>query len=380
MYRESRLQENIKGFLFGSAGITAFLNLIMLFTEFSTYSGLGMLFSGLYHLVAIACPALIFYLIFKQIENNEVYSNYAITLRFLLAGSVDFCVMGTYIKYAGLFNGISPWIIILCVICALIEIGTAVLFLQYGLDNLTPLLPIAAIVITSILRGATYNAVDSAMLIVGNTRMLKTFFTIWLFMDLFVFLVMVICLIMYFDSDFLSELLHDPKSIFTKNAVTGTFSNLYDEEKKKLRDEKKRKKEEKIAVKQASIQMAQQQMLQQQMAQSQSRNMLSYQPQQTNVPIINDKIIGICPDCESKIYEGQVSCSKCGCPASIAKPYIPSEVENNQNDGVTNNIISTDQYSAVQYMCPDCHTVIGKEQDHCPKCGCPRYAMEEYYK
>ena len=66
MYKESDFEYNEKWFLVGAAGLMALCQLILLFSEFSFYSSIGMLFNGLYHLCGVLCPGLIIYLILKK--------------------------------------------------------------------------------------------------------------------------------------------------------------------------------------------------------------------------------------------------------------------------------------------------------------------------
>ena len=78
MDRESSFESNVKWFVVGFAGLAAFCQLILLFTEFTFFGSVGMLFNGLYHLAGVLSPGLIIFILLKRIDNREIYSSYSI--------------------------------------------------------------------------------------------------------------------------------------------------------------------------------------------------------------------------------------------------------------------------------------------------------------
>ncbi len=97
LYKEGSFESNIKWFVFGTGGIAALCQIIMLFTEFKLYSGAGIFFNGLYHFIAVGCPVLIGFLIYKRTDDKEVYSSYALALQSVFAAIADICLVSKYI-------------------------------------------------------------------------------------------------------------------------------------------------------------------------------------------------------------------------------------------------------------------------------------------
>ena len=235
MNRENKIQSFIKLILIGVAAISTFFNFSMMISEPGKYRGLEIVVVFLYHLVAAAAPGAIVFLILKPHDEKEAYSSYIIAVRFALSSLVSVCVLIEYINYAGQFDEVSPLIVTLCIILAILGLGAAFLFFKLGKDRITCLLPLIALTVISVYRALLLISIDNRLfeikLLLRSEKI--GFYTVGVFVDGFMAFMVVLLTLIYLYMDFLSDLVHDPKRIFSKGAVFDTLSNMYDEEVRK---------------------------------------------------------------------------------------------------------------------------------------------------
>ncbi|SNU04600.1 hypothetical protein SAMN06297422_101142 [Lachnospiraceae bacterium] len=227
MYRETSFESTVKWFVVGAAGISAFCQLILLFTEFTFFGSVGMLFNGLYHFVGVLAFGVIILLILKQAENKEIYSSYVIGLFSLLGAMTDICLLVKYILCTNGTEGFKIWLIVLIALLTVLEIFYAVIIVKFGLDKVTSVFPILLTTVVVIFRGCVYSSVDSNLQTYAYNEVNKSIFSIWTFMFLLFFLATIVCLMLYLDSGFLSEVIQNPENLFSKNTLFGTYTNLY---------------------------------------------------------------------------------------------------------------------------------------------------------
>ena len=227
MYRENDFEATVKWFLFGAAGIASFLQLIMLFTEFSFYGSLGMLLNGLYHLVGVSCPALIIVIIIKGVDDREVYASYALALLNIASAVIDLCMLVKYIVVTKNTDGLKGWLVLLIVILIGLEVFESIIFVWYGLDKVTSTFVLLVSIFMVFFRGCIISVVDSKFQLFAYKIVTKSLFSVWLFMYLMFYLALVVCLLLYLDYKSLLEVLQNPKELFTKNTLFGTYTNLY---------------------------------------------------------------------------------------------------------------------------------------------------------
>ena len=311
MYRENDFQSNIKWFIIGIAGLASICQLILLFYEFSFYSGIGMLINGLYHMISVACPGLIVFIFLKNSDNKEIYSDYLLALQSASFFFIDLCLIIKYIMLLKGTKGLSIILILLCAFLLLLETFSAFCFIKYGLDKITCVIPMILSVFVMIFRGCIYSTVDAKLNTFAYKIVDKSIFTIWTFMHLFFLLALVVCIILYIDSSFLRELLDNPKGLFTKNTIFGTYTNLY------LTETSKEESQEVVST---TPEMK--------MNIHTTENNTGMKP-----------IIGSCSNCGNAILFGDKSCSSCGKPIidSQSNIYTQSNVKLSNNTGANKN-------------------------------------------
>lgn len=349
LYRESSFESNVKWFVLGSGGIAALCQVIMLFAEFKIFSGIGILFNGIYHFLAIGCPVLIIYLILKMVDNKEVYSYYALALQSIFACIVDICLIIKYVTSTNKTEGFKIWLLVLAIVLVLLEGLVSFVFIRHALDKVTCMVPLLLSFITCIIKGAVFSSVDSNIITYNHAASNGSFFSIWMFMHIMFYLTFLVCLALYLDSDFFSELISDPKNLFTSKTFFGTYTNLY------FSDEKTKKKEsaEQIILSHNSqvthnmqCQDAGQQII---LSDHQNTSAISNTVNQQDSDIKRK-----CPDCGNILVGNVEMCNKCGCPIDINDRELIIEEEK--------IVIGT---------CPDCGEQIYVGQTMCNKCGCP---------
>ena len=403
MTRETEFQNTIKWFVYGTAGLCALCQIILLFIEFSFFNGIGMFLNGLFHLSGVAAPVLIFILFFRMNDEKEVYSSYVLALNSFLGAVIDLVILIKYIINMNTTKGFNAGVVIGLIMLFIVEVFFGLILIWYGLDKVTSVLPLLTVIVTCIFKGCMLSVVDSAFITYAYNSVKGTVFSVWTFMYLMLYLSFVVCLILYLDSDNLLEVIRNPKDIFTKNTFFGTYTNLY------LKDDKK--KEINTNTYSATAVTSQNQMI--------------YQPMQDQSPGQLGQAIGVCPDCGNVIYINQNMCSACGCPSELVVNYNTNQNETSQtmmnyakssistaqnidntnhiigtelqalnnNDQVSNNLSHTvdDKKQVIDELsntadvnynkgsetprkiirCPDCGNEVDEGVKMCNKCGCP---------
>lgn len=403
MKRETEFQKTIKYFIYGAAGICALCQIILLFVEFTFFNGVGMIFNGLFHLSGVAAPVLIFILFFKMNDEKEVYSNYVLALNVFLGVIVDLVILIKYIINMNATKGFNVGIIIGFVLLIIVEVFYGLILIWYGLDKVTSVLPLLIAVVVCIFKGSMLNVVDSAFNIFAYNTVKGSVFSVWTFMYLMFYLALIICMILYLDSDSLLDIIRNPKELFTKNTFVGTYTNLY------LKEDKNK---EMNTFTNNEMMMP-------------NQNQMVYQANQIQNPAQSVQPIGVCPDCGNVMYSNQNMCSTCGCPIElvvrnnsnsygvpqtmmynsqvnnyatqngvntnpISNTVVPdmNSIDQMQNNMVqntnnsnqitynTSNNVDVDnnkimQTSAEKLICPDCGGEVFANQSACPVCGSP---------
>ena len=113
------------------------------------------------------------------------------------------------------------------------ELLYAVVIVKFGLDKVTSVLPIILTLVVVIFKGCIYSTTDSKFQTFAYNIVKKSIFSIWTFMFLLFFFAMIVGLMLYLDSGFLMDILQNPKDLFSKNTLFGTYTNLY------MKDDKK---------------------------------------------------------------------------------------------------------------------------------------------
>ena len=244
MNRESQFEKNIKWLLFAAAAVFAICHLILLFSEFKSYQGIGVLFATLYHLSGVAAGGILFYLFFSGADNQEVFSGYIFAGHTALGALSALCLIFEYNRYAA-ENERSVATYILIVFLFLLEAALAFLFVRYALDRVTCVLPILVTVVACIVRGCVCSSVNQTVLLNESV----SYFSIWTLLSLIFFFLLVMSVILYLDNGFLAELKEDSKSLFTSKTLFGTYTNVY------LLSDKKKDKEKTEAVKKEPVQI-----------------------------------------------------------------------------------------------------------------------------
>ena len=346
MNRESEFEKTIKWIILGAAAVCGLCHLIMLFSEFHSYSGVGTLANGLFHIAACGAAGVIFFLFFTSYHDKDVYSGYLIGGIFALGAIVDICLMVRLISLTKGTARFSVVLIVFIVILALLELLIAFFFVRYSLDRMTGVLPMLTAFLGCILRGIVYSSSDSKIRIpVGKTtESVSGVYSIWFFIGLVFFFILIICVVLYFDNAFLSELVHEPKKIFTKNALFGTYTNMY------VKPEQKVKQKVELKVEQKVEQKVDQGVV--------------YEPvKEAVIPIslmgaVDEKV---CPECGCPVSAGTKMCPECG---YLLDSDVKAEEEKNETMNIT-------PIGNLGRICPDCGCPLEAGQTACPDCGCP---------
>ena len=323
MNRETDFQRNVKWVIYMTAAVCALCQFILLFSEINYLSGLGIIVNLFYHAAGVACPAFILYLFINENRDKEVYGSYAIGGELFLGALVTLSIMIKYINKTKGSLAYSTAIVVFLVISIVFELLVGFLFIRYGQDKVTCVLPVLTLFVSLILRDAVLSRVDSKLHVkvnigydeLGNivgTSFKGSFASAWTFLHAFFFLIFVVCVIIYVDTRFLEELKDNPKDLFSKKTLFGTFTNGL------IQEEKPKKKNGNIA---------------QQMNDSNSDKPLqsvtplqggtavdSTETSKENINTQNSDVLHRegafrkCPDCGSIVPEDAGMCMTCGCP------------------------------------------------------------------
>ena len=408
MNRETDFQRNVKWVIYMTAVVCALCQFILLFSEFNYLSGLGIIVNLLYHIAGVACPVFILYLFFSENKDKEIYGSYAIGGETFLSALVTLSIMIKYINKTKDSLAYSTAIVVFLVISIVFELLVGFLFIRYGQDKVTCVLPILTLFVSLILREAVLSRVDSRLHVkvnigydeLGNivgTSFKGSFASGWTFLHAFFFLIFVVCVIIYVDTIFLEELKENPKDLFTKKTLFGTFTNG-------LMQEKKPKKNVGYNAQQTANTYSQQttvnttntnysnnsyvsngtsvsshqihennaDKLIQPDAPSQGKAAVDYsEALSENINLQNSKVspkegsFRKCPDCGSIVPEGKEMCMTCGCPIEETKLVVYGQIKPVKSEENPKTI------SGGIRKCPDCGSVVPEGAEMCMTCGCP---------
>ena len=390
MNRETSFQKNVKYVIYMTAVVCAVCQFILLISEMNYLPGIGMLLNLLYHLAGMACPAFILYLFYSENIDKEIYGSYAIGGELLLGALVSIAILIKYISKTKGGIAFSTGIVVFLSISIVIELLVGFLFFRYGMDRVTCVLPIILLFISLILRDAVLGRVDSKLHIKVNIGVddlgnivgkgfKGSFASGWTFLHAFFFFVFVVCLILYVDTRFLEDLKDNPKTLFTKETLFGTYTNSIIKEEKKQQANIVAEQKAKADSQDATTSVAQS-------VQNTAVNTESVQTVGDDSPVAsvpsertegvakenftdsnsNTKIDALsrkCPDCGSVIPNGANMCMTCGCPMEeVAEPapVVKKVVYPTGNTATLRN-----------RKCPDCGSLVPEGSDICLTCGCP---------
>ena len=339
MYKESSFETNIKWFVYGSCGVCSLCHIVLLFKEIKLYSGAGVMFNSLYHLIALICPILLILAFFKNIDSKEVWAGYLLAAQNFMVIASNICMLTLYISKTQDTKGLSVVLIVFVAIMILLDLYYSFVLFRYGMDKITCILPIIMTVVTFILKACVCGSVDSKIYKFSPISHNGSVLSVWTIMYFLFYLIMFFSIILYIENEFLRELLNEPKNILSKKSLYGTYTNTYlKEEKKTVPIVDNLMMTENNAVPQNSYAPYN----------SMTENIIS------NVELKSDnlkRIIGICPDCGNNIFENDNMCKMCGCPTSYAK---------------------TEENIKIQKIkCPECSAETDVEQKICNNCGFP---------
>ena len=356
MYRENNIESSVKWFLFIAAGLAGFCQIILLFSEFRIHSGITMFVNAIYHIVSVACPIIIGYLVYKRNEDMKIYSGYLLGIQGILSLLTDLCITGVYAINMKELNEPKVWIIVLGLVTVVIEIFAIIVFVFYGQEKMTCILAMLVVLVLCIIRGAFYSSFDSSMgpwiNKMANTRSTVSLFSVWTFMHLFTMFGLMICISIYMDHDFLEDVIKNPKTLFSSKNLISKNNNTQVQVNSGILPQQGFN----YGAYMAPNTMSGNQMIQvgqgnQQMSVHNTDYLTAVQP-----------VIGICPDCGKEIHQNQKMCYGCGFPAEL--------LNNNTSANTTHEKVTT-----TVYRCPDCGTDVGNDLNRCPNCGCPKEAF-----
>ncbi len=383
MNKESQFEINMKWIILGLSAVGAVCQLILLFTEFNSYSGIGMICNALFHIVAAGAFALIFFQFFSGSKDKEVLTNYGFAAHCALGAIVDLCLMGRVISYTNKTEFFSTGLVICFILLFLLEAFLAFLFIRYALDRLTCILPILFTLITCIMKGVLYGSADSKLYhflakesvevsteqyiadsvskeAVKTTINVPSVHSVWTFLALMFLFLLVVAVYLYFDNQFLSSLIHDPKSIFSKKAVFETFTNQYIEPERKEQREKDKMEKMKLEIELKKLELEEREMKNREQRDRMQADLLRNTMELRRNPV--------CTECGCPLIPGQAVCGDCGCPippvASVT-PVAPVSPASQISPAVSSNPETEPR------ICPDCGCPILPGQIMCPDCGCP---------
>ena len=370
MRRESAFEKNIKWMIWASLSVGALCHIIMVFSEFSAYSGIGTVFNLLYHLGSAVAFGLIFLSFYSMSENTQVYSGYLFGLTFALGAIVDICLMFMLISTTKGTTESPVVLIIFIVILFALEAFLAFLFVRYALDRVTCVLPMVLVFVDCILKGTVFSRADYTIHLVEPTKeAVKTaaaiadqatgqqtiekishgnVYSIWFLMALIFLLIAVISVCLYFDNSFLSEVMQNPKDIFTKKTFFGTYTNLY------LLPEKEPKKKVELRPEKGPTEETTKETIEETIKET-------IKGTTEEAKKVEGSKERICQECGFPLENGMSICPECGCPVEEL-----SDTKTGQAD--TDQPVSASQGKKI---CPECGCPLDPGQTICMECGYP---------
>ncbi len=338
MYKESSFETNIKWFVYGSCGVCSLCHIVLLFKEIKLYSGAGVMFNSLYHLIALICPILLILAFFKNIDSKEVWAGYLLAAQNFMVIASNICMLTLYISKTQDTKGMSVVLIVFVSVMILLDLYYSLVLFRYGMDKVTCILPIILTVVTFILRACICGSVDSKIYKYSKISYNGSVLSVWTIMYFLFYLIMFFSIILYIENAFLRELLNEPKNILSKKTIYGTYTNTYLKEEKKTGPSA-----DNMMITDNAV--------------NQNNSFVTYAPMEenmiSNVEMKSDnlkRILGACPDCGNNIFENDNMCKMCGCPVSE---------------------IDSDSKRINGLMCPECGFPMTSDYNVCPECGFP---------
>ena len=229
MERENSFQKNAKIVMY-MLGVFFLVSQLMIILSDNVYkSGALKFFEFLSHLSGILCVAFIGYLFFTNHEEKEVYSTYAIGIYSLMSAinciSLLILYIGRIKNTGGRFAGVLA--LTVGVVLALIFMGVS--FVWYGMDRITCVIPLLVSCIAPVFRYIVLMRIDKNMLKYTPNIVKESAMTVAVFIEMLFAVLFFVSVVIIQDYRFIVELKENPKKIFTKDCLVGTYKNLYEE-------------------------------------------------------------------------------------------------------------------------------------------------------
>lgn len=229
MERENSFQKNAKIVMYMLGVFFLVSQLMIIFSDNVYKSGTLKFFEFLSHLSGILCVAFIGYLFFTNHEEKEVYSTYAIGIYSLMSAinciSLLILYIGRIKNTEGRFAGVLA--LTVGVVLALIFMGVS--FVWYGMDRITCVIPLLVSCIAPVFRYIALMRIDKNMLKYTPNIVKGSAMTVAVFIEMLFAVLFFVSVVIIQDYRFIVELKENPKKIFTKDCLVGTYKNLYEE-------------------------------------------------------------------------------------------------------------------------------------------------------
>ncbi|SCW28730.1 hypothetical protein SAMN05660484_00273 [Eubacterium ruminantium] len=229
MERENSFQKNAKIVMYMLGVFFLVSQLMIIFSDNVYKSGALKFFEFLSHLSGILCVAFIGYLFFTNHEEKEVYSTYAIGIYSLMSAinciSLLILYIGRIKNTGGRFAGVLA--LTVGVVLALIFMGVS--FVWYGMDRITCVIPLLVSCIAPVFRYIVLMRIDKNMLKYTPNIVKESAMTVAVFIEMLFAVLFFVSVVIIQDYRFIVELKENPKKIFTKDCLVGTYKNLYEE-------------------------------------------------------------------------------------------------------------------------------------------------------
>ncbi|MCR5368087.1 hypothetical protein [Eubacterium sp.] len=229
MERENSFQKNAKIVMYMLGVFFLVSQLMIIFSDNVYKSGALKFFEFLSHLSGILCVAFIGYLFFTNHEEKEVYSTYAIGIYSLMSAinciSLLILYIGRIKNTGGRFAGVLA--LTVGVVLALIFMGVS--FVWYGMDRITCVIPLLVSCIAPVFRYIVLMRIGKNMLKYTPNIVKESAMTVAVFIEMLFAVLFFVSVVIIQDYRFIVELKENPKKIFTKDCLVGTYKNLYEE-------------------------------------------------------------------------------------------------------------------------------------------------------
>ena len=228
MIGNEKVKNIAKWGVYETGAVVALCHLILLFTDIKLLGGIGILFTILYHISVIACPALIVWMLVQE-SDDEVRGSNLIALQLAMSGLIDICMLVKYVRCVNqpdVSIEQNSGLVFFVILLAIVEFVAAFVFVQYGRDKVTCIFAFMVLVVDVIMKMIVSGSVDSH-LESPQIKINVKFSSIWSFLTGVFLLIFVACYLLYEDYFFLEELRDSHQNIFSKKALFGTYYNTY---------------------------------------------------------------------------------------------------------------------------------------------------------